>query len=266
MKTVAIIQARTGSTRLPNKVLADIGGRSMLARVVCRTQRAQRLDAVVVATTTADADRVIVDACQALGVTVSRGSELDVLDRYYQAARNVGAEVVVRITSDCPMIDPEVIDQVLDEFSRHTPDYACNFEGRTFPRGLETEAMTFEALERAWKQAEDAYQRVHVTPYIYQHPEIFRLLSVRCEDDWMGSIVGNAEDGNTADGNTEQRSAEEWRWTVDTPQDLELVRALYARLGNDDRFSWRQVLTVLAAEPQLAEINRHIQQKTLEEG
>ncbi len=243
MKTVVIIQARTGSTRLPGKVLADIGGRTMLARVVRRTRRARRLDELVVATTERSADQAIVAECRALEVTVFRGSEADVLDRYFQAARQLGAEVVVRITSDCPLIDPGVVDRVLREFSAAAPDYASNTLKRTFPRGLDTEVMTFEALERAWCEAGEPYQRAHVTPYIYEHPTRFRVLSVTTDFDAGGH-----------------------RWTVDTTEDLELVRAIYARFGNSDAFAWRDALMVLDAEPELMELNRQVYQKDLAQG
>ena len=242
MKTVAIIQARTGSTRLPGKVLADIGGRSMLARVVRRASRAQRIDAVVVATTNQDSDQALVDAGQRLGVEVFRGSEDDVLDRTYRAAKACGAQAVVRITSDCPLIDPAVVDGVVGAFEAERPDYASNTQDRTFPRGLDTEVMTFEALERAWNEARKPYQRAHVTAYLYQHPETFRVLQVTGEEDFSAH-----------------------RWTVDTEADLQLVRAIYRRF-DDDTFGWRQVLEVLAREPELVALNRHVQQKALEEG
>ncbi len=243
MSTVAIIQARTGSTRLPHKVLADVGGRTMLARVVRRTRRARRVDEVAVATTGRPDDEAIVAECRALEVAVFRGSESDVLDRYYRAARQLGAETVVRVTSDCPLIDPAVVDRVVREFAAAAPDYASNTLERTFPRGLDTEVLTFEALERAWRKAGEPYQRVHVTPYIYQHPDRFRLLSV----------VAELEAGDH-------------RWTVDTAEDLELVRVLYDRLGNGDAFGWRQALAVVEREPELTALNRRVQQKALAEG
>lgn len=243
MKVVAVIQARTGSKRLPGKVLADIGGETMLARVVHRTQRTRQLDEVVVATTVKEMDEAIVSEANKLGVPVFRGDEQDVLDRYYQAALIHRADVVVRITSDCPLIDPEVIDRVVGAFLNETPDYASNGLIRTYPWGLDTEVITLESLARAWREARELYQRTHVTPYIYQHPGKFRLLSVRNDVDYSA-----------------------YRWTVDTPEDLDFVRAVYARLGAAEKFSWREVLEVLAREPALTELNSHIRQKALEEG
>lgn len=248
MTTLAVIQARVGSSRLPAKVLADLEGRSMLERVVRRARRARRLDAVVVATTVEPADRPIVETCDRLGIPCFRGSEDDVLDRYHAAARAHGARRVVRITSDCPLIDPGVIDRVVAALE--TPgagdepiDYAANILERTYPRGLDVEAMTFEALDRAWREAREPFERTHVTPYFYRHPELFRLASVR----------------HTTD-------LHHHRWTVDTADDLALARAIYQRLGGDDRAGWLEILERIEAEPELAELNRHVRQKALEEG
>jgi spore coat polysaccharide biosynthesis protein SpsF len=243
MRVVAIIQARLGSTRLPGKVLLDIGGSTMLARVVRRTRRARSLDGVVVATTLEDVDGAVVAECRKLAVPVFQGDEQDVLDRCYQAARAHRAEAIVRITSDCPLIEPEVIDKVVQAFLDAQPDYASNTLERTYPRGLDTEVMTLSALERAWRQATEPYQRAHVTSYLYQNPERFRLLSVTNNQDYSG-----------------------YRWTVDTLDDLTFVREVYRKLGGDDTIHWRDVVTLLAREPQLIELNRAIRQKALHEG
>jgi len=243
MTTVAIIQARLGSTRLPGKVLKDIGGRTMLARVVMRSMQASLLDKVVVATTVEPADEAIVQESEKLGVQVSCGSELNVLDRYYKTARHFKADVVVRITSDCPLIDGEVIDRIINAFREQKADYASNGLGkRTYPRGVGAEAMTMQALEKAWKEASKDYERVHVTPYIHMNPRMFKLASVENEID-----------------------CSRYRWTVDTQEDLDFVRAVYANLGNRDDFSWQEALKLLERKPELAEINRHIQQKQIEE-
>jgi spore coat polysaccharide biosynthesis protein SpsF len=243
MRVVAIVQARTASTRLPGKVLKDMGGATMLARVVNRVRRAATLAEVVVATTVEPADDAVVAACEHLGAPVVRGSEADVLDRYYHAASRYGAEAIVRVTSDCPLIDPGVLDVVVDIFCRERPDYASNVIERTYPRGLDVEVLTFDALVRAWHEAAEPYQRAHVTPYLYQHPELFRLRSVTAEE-----------------------RAPEYRWTVDTEADLAFVREVYARLGNQDHFCWRDVLDLQTRDPELAELNRHIMQKELHEG
>ena len=243
MSIAAIIQARMGSTRLPEKVLEDIGGETMLARVVRRTQKAQAVAQVVVATSLSTLDEPILSECRRLGVPVFRGEEQDVLDRYYQTALAYEAQIIVRITSDCPLIDPSVIEHVVQMFLDAEPDYASNVLIRTYPRGLDTEVMTLKSLELAWRGATQPYQRMHVTPYIYENPDLFRLLPVTHETDF--SVC---------------------RWTVDTLEDLAFVRAVYAYLGNDVFASWTDVLNLLEREPALAELNRQIRQKALHKG
>jgi len=232
-----------GSTRLPGKVLLDVAGKTVLERVIERLRRAQTISEVLIATTTSRRDDVIVDECQRLACPVFRGEESDVLDRYYRGAQSVGAEVVVRITSDCPLIDPELSDRTVREFLALQPDYAANCLVRTYPRGLDTEVMTPQTLERAWREADQAYQRSHVTAYIYEHPEKFRLLPV-----------------------TGERNYSHHRWTVDTPEDMRLIRAIYERLGADGDFLWRDVLDLLDRNPELVELNRFVVQKGLHEG
>jgi spore coat polysaccharide biosynthesis protein SpsF len=240
MKIVALIQARTGSTRLPGKVLQEIGGKTMLARVVERVRRAKQIDEVSVATTDRPADDAILEECKRLGVKVSRGDQDDVLDRYYRAAQLAKAEAVVRITSDCPLIDPEVIDKTVSAFLEAKPDYASNALERTYPRGLDTEVMSFTALSRAWQEARKPHEREHVTPYIYEHPDKFKLLPVTGPGDFSS-----------------------YRWTVDTEEDLEFVRAVYARFKDNPEFSGRDVLDLLEREPELQAINQNVQQKAL---
>ncbi len=246
MKIVAIIQARMGSTRLPGKVLAIIGGRSMLAHICRRVSRVASVDQIVVATTLRPEDGAVVEECDRLAVACFRGSEQDVLDRYHQAATRYEADVVVRITADCPLIDPQVTDEVIGSFLQQRPDYASNTLRRTWPRGLDAEVMTVAALARARDEATEPHQRVHVTPYLYEHPEAFQLLAVTRPEE--GSRI--------SDG----------RWTVDLPADLEFVRAVYERLGPEGSFSWQDVRRLLAREPTLAELNRHVRHKELVEG
>ena len=243
LKIVAIVQARMGSTRLPGKVLLDLAGKSVLARVVERLQRIDVIHEIVVATTKERRDDVIVEECYRNSVPSFRGKEDDVLDRYRQAAHLFGADVVVRITSDCPLIDPEVTAQVVRKFLVARPDYASNCFTRRYPRGLDTEVMTAEALDRAWREGNQAHQRAHVTPYIYENPEKFKLLSVTAEHDYSHH-----------------------RWTVDTPEDLELLRAIYERLADKPGFLWNDVLALFDREPELAELNRKVEQKALHVG
>src|SRR5215469_8186363 len=168
MRVAAIIQARIGSTRLPGKVLRDLGGRTVLERVVSRTRKCTLVNEVIVATSVNPGDDVIVEACVRLRVRVFRGSEHDVLDRYFRAAEAAQAQVVVRITSDCPLIDPEVSDQAIRAFLDARADYASNVLERTYPRGLDTEVVALQALECAFREAKEPFQREHVTPFFYQ--------------------------------------------------------------------------------------------------
>jgi spore coat polysaccharide biosynthesis protein SpsF len=209
--------------------LLEIEGRTMLARVVERVKRARRVEEVTVATTDTPADDAIASECERLEVRVFRGSERDVLARYAGAAATFDAGPIIRITSDCPLIDPGLIDEVVSALG--DADFAANTLDRTFPQGLDVEVATREALDRAAREAADPYEREHVFPYVYGHPERFRLVSVRGESDWSSL-----------------------RWTVDEPADLEFVRAVYARLG--DPADWRDVLALLEREPELAALNR----------
>lgn len=242
MKRIAIVQARMGSTRLPGKVLLDIKGQTMLERVVNRTHRAKVIDEVVVATTTELADDEVESLCLKNDWRCFRGSQHDALDRYYQAALIHHAEIVVRITADCPLIEPQIVDRVVKEFLDRQPDvdYACNFlPQRTFPRGLETEVMRFDVLERAWREDKDPIWREHVTVYIYRNPHLFRIHGV-----------------------TDALDNSHMRWTVDTAEDLTFVRRIYAHF-RDDHFSWGEVLDLLRENPQWLEINRNIEQRDI---
>ena len=237
MRVVAIIQARMGSTRLPGKVLKDLAGEPMLTRVVHRTCRAKTLDKVVVATTTQPTDDVIVQLCETQGWDYFRGSEEDVLDRYYRAALAYAAEVVVRITSDCPLIEPEVIDEVVQEFLERQPhvDYACtHLPQRTFPLGVDLQVMRFDALERAWREDQNPARREHVVSYFDYKQELFCIHSVTSATDYSYM-----------------------RWTVDWPEDLAFVRQIFDHFGHD-HFSWHDVLAVLEKYPEWLEINRHV--------
>jgi spore coat polysaccharide biosynthesis protein SpsF len=242
VNVVAIIQARMGSTRLPGKVLEDLAGEPVLARCVNRTRQARTLHQVVVATTIHPADDAIVRLCAGRGWLCFRGNEEDVLDRYYQAAVAHQADVVVRITSDCPLIEPEVVDRVIRKFLDRQPglDYAANtLPPRTFPRGLDVEVIRFDALECAWHEDQNPAWREHVTPYIYRNPERFSLCGVANDVDYSSM-----------------------RWTVDTPEDLALVRCIYEHLRHDP-FSWYEVLTLLEAHPEWLDMNRNVQQKVV---
>jgi spore coat polysaccharide biosynthesis protein SpsF len=243
MRVIAIIQARMGSTRLPGKVLEDLGGETVLARVVNRTRRATLLNEVVVATSVLPADDAIVQECDRLKAACFRGDEADVLDRYYRAAQKFTAAAIVRITADCPLIDPELIDVTIRSSLDQKADYASNSLILSYPRGLDVEVFTADALARAWRAAREAYQRIHVTPYFYENPELFKVLSMASEADHS-----------------------KYRWTLDTTEDLEMIRAIYKHFGNRDGMRWIEVLDLMESRPDLADLNSHVRQKTPREG
>jgi spore coat polysaccharide biosynthesis protein SpsF (cytidylyltransferase family) len=234
VKTVAVIQARMGSSRLPNKVLADLGGKPMLAQVVARVGQARTIDEVVVATSTAPQDEAIELFCASHGIRCFRGSEDDVLDRYYQTARAFGADVVVRISADCPLHDPRVIDAVVSRYDPAKADYVSNTVERTYPDGLDTEVFSLAALERAWREAQWTSEREHVTPYIWKHPDLFRIDQVKQAVD-LSAL----------------------RWTVDEPRDLALVREVYRRLDGRD-FTMDDVVSLVADDEVLRTVNAGI--------
>ena len=237
---VSIIQARMSSSRLPGKVMLDIAGQPMLVHVVERTRRAKTIDTVVVATTIDASDDSIEALCAKRGYPCYRGSLFDVLDRYYQAARAYQADVIVRITADCPLIDPAVIDKTVNAFLGSQIaipyDFAANRLpppwGRTYPVGLDVEVCTFSSLALAWSEAQLPHQREHVMPFFYDQPQRFRILHVNHPVDY-GSL----------------------RWTVDTPQDLELVRQIFLRMAGHQDFSWLDIIELFETEPELARIN-----------
>lgn len=238
MRVVAIVQARMGSTRLPGKVLMDIGGNTTLCRAITRLSRSTRIDEIVVATTIAPQDDAIVAESKRIGVKWFRGAEEDVLARYCHAADAFRADLIVRITSDCPLIDPAIVDQVTEKCVTDKVDFACNVLPRSFPRGLDTEAFSTAALAKAEKVAHQPYQREHVTPVFYERPDLFRTCSLSAE-----------------------RDCSHHRWTLDTPEDLELIRTIYSHFNNNDDFTWLEVITLMNRLPHLADINAHIVQK-----
>jgi glutamate-1-semialdehyde 2,1-aminomutase/spore coat polysaccharide biosynthesis protein SpsF len=232
---VAVIQARMGSRRLPGKSLAEIEGRPMLWHVIQRVKRATLIDRVVVATSTNPEDDAIEEMCRENCVPCYRGSENDVLDRFYIAARAEKASQVVRITADCPLIDPEVIDRVVRRFQRGDLDYASNAMVRSYPDGLDTEVFSFSALERAWHEATKTSEREHVTPY--RRSEKFRTANVESDS---ASLY------------------QHYRWTVDEAEDLEFIRAVYRALRGKDNFGMKDVLELIEKNPGLETMNSEI--------
>ncbi len=231
MKIIALIQARMSSSRLPGKVLRDIAGRPMLLHVVDRTRRASAIDHVVVVTSTHIDDDDIEALCHTNEVPYFRGSLDDVLDRYYQAALHFRAKSIIRITADCPLLDPEIVDKIVQTFHSGAYDYVSNTIECTFPDGLDVEVFKFATLKRAWQEACLKSEREHVTAYIYKHPEFFNLGSVKHDVD-LSSL----------------------RWTVDTARDLEFVRAVYSHF-NDTTFRMREILSLLRDHPEISNLN-----------
>lgn len=250
-----------GSTRLPGKVLLDMAGQPMLARVVARTARATSVHQVLVATTTDASDHPVAATCRSMGISYIRGSLHDVLDRYYQAARQIKADVVVRVTADCPVIDPLLIDDCVNTLLEGSFDFSCNrlpppFT-RTYPIGLDTEVCTFQALEYAWKESVETFHREHVMPYLYEGVE-------------LSAVSGGVSEGVSPRGFKIAQLHHEtdygaYRWTVDTPEDLEFMRQVYARFDGRDDFSWTEVLNLVHNEPDLIKINAGVKHKMLKD-
>ncbi|OGO74778.1 MAG: hypothetical protein A3K41_13290 [Chloroflexi bacterium RIFOXYD12_FULL_57_15] len=266
-RVAAIIQGRMSSSRLPGKILADIAGQPMLARVFIRTSRAVTVTETIFATTTDASDDPVAEYCDFSGIPVRRGSLYDVLDRYYQSAKEAKADVVVRITADCPVIDPALIDDVVKMVIGNSVngnwefDFAANRLpppwGRTYPIGLDTEVCTFAALERVWKEAKEPQHREHVMPYFYegiQLNNVNRTLQTGVSPrGFKVALLHHTTDFG------------DYRWTVDTPEDLEFIRQIYARFDGRDDFTWKEVLDLVHDEPDLMKINAGVQHKTLKD-
>jgi glutamate-1-semialdehyde aminotransferase/spore coat polysaccharide biosynthesis protein SpsF (cytidylyltransferase family) len=232
---VAIIQARMGSSRLPGKSMADLAGRPLLWHVVNRVQKARLVDSVTVATTDQAGDALISEFCEREGIHCFRGSEEDVLDRFYRAAQLSSADIVVRITADCPLVDPAVIDKVVARFQQSDCDYVSNAILYTYPDGLDTEVFSLAALERAWREARKPSEREHVTPYLRSGK--FRIASVESDT---------------------PVSPNEFRWTVDTALDLQFVRGIYAAMNGNGVFGYKEILELLRRRPELAAIQTDV--------
>ncbi|KXK13085.1 MAG: acylneuraminate cytidylyltransferase family protein [Chloroflexi bacterium OLB14] len=258
-KVVAIIQGRMSSSRLPKKILADISGQPMLSRVMIRASRAKTLDQIIFATTTDASDDPVAEYCDFAGLDFTRGSLYDVLDRYYQTALQAKADIVVRITADCPVIDPDLIDDVVNTLLEDEYDFVCNRlpHQRTYPIGLDVEACTFKALKKVWKSAKEPQHREHVMPYFYEGVQlsvISRQLSVgESPRGYKIALLNHVTDFG------------DYRWTVDTPEDLEFMREVYKRFNGRDDFTWQEVLDLVHDNPELAKINANVQHKTLKD-
>lgn len=242
-KVTAIIQARIGSTRLPGKVLKNLCGQPILWHVWNRLKNAMNIDEIIIATTTLSEDDALQSFCEKNKILFSRGSSEDVLSRYYEASKKFNSDVIIRITADCPLIDPTVVDKTVELFASKNFDYTSNCIKRTFPRGFDTEVFSFSALEKTFNEAKTKPEREHVTPYIYNHPEIFSIGSYTNSADWSFH-----------------------RWTVDTAEDFRLIEEIYNSLYNQEQlFAFDDILKLFADRPELFNINHEVEQKKLGE-
>ncbi|MGM0841682.1 MAG: cytidylyltransferase domain-containing protein [Bacillota bacterium] len=243
MKIAAIIQARMGSTRLSGKVMKELEGKTVLSHVIERVKQSKLIEDIIIATTTHERDNIIETEAIYCGSKVYRGSEDDVLSRYYFAAKEYNVETIIRITSDCPLIDPNVIDEIIEFYLKGTYELLTNagsdLRQRTYPRGLDIEIFSFEVLEKAYINGKESYHREHVTPYIYEHSK--RIYYFKNKVDYS-----------------------KYRWTLDTKEDFELISEIYSRLckGAHD-FYLPDIIELFKEEPDLLTINAHIEQKEI---
>ncbi|WP_321419193.1 glycosyltransferase family protein [uncultured Methanomethylovorans sp.] len=239
---LAIIQARMGSTRLPGKVMKPLLGKPMLEHIITRVQASKMIDQIVIATTQKSEDNIISDYAKEHHVEFYRGSSEDVLDRYYQAAKKYDADVIVRITADDPLKDPQIIDEILHEYigASGKYDYISNTIIPTYPIGLDIEVFSFKSLSKAWMEAERQIYREHVTPYIWSNPQIFNLKNYEYTGENLSTL----------------------RWTVDTKEDFEFVETVYRHLYNENEiFLMQSILQLLRERPEIQNINKEISQK-----
>ncbi len=233
---VTVIQARLGSSRLPNKVMMDILGQPLLLRMIARVQKSQLKGTVVVATTVEGEDDMIETLCSENDIHCYRGSKVDLLDRHYQAAKLFQADAVVKIPSDCPLIHSSVIDKVLGYFLKHDFDYVSNLHPATYPDGNDVEIMTFTSLEKAWKEADKNFEREHTTPYFWENPGIFHIGNVAWETGLDYSMSH--------------------RWTIDYPEDYQFIKAVYENLYPlNPNFTLQEIIDLTREREDIFSIN-----------
>jgi len=245
MKVIAIVQARMGSTRLPSKVLKEVARKPMLEHVINRLKRAKTVDEILVATSVNERDKPIIELSKRLGVGCFAGSEEDVLDRFLKAAEQARADVIVRVTSDCPLIDPNTVDEMVRRQLQSSVDYTRTLidksNSKSFPRGLDTEVFSMDVLRKVHKLASKSYEREHVTIYVYEHPELFKMQIIEAE-------------------NSLRRP--NYRLCVDVEEDLKLIKEIYRRLYMPNEIiDIRNVIRLLDNNLELQQINAHVKQK-----
>ena len=241
MTVTAIIQARMGSSRLPGKVLKEVNGKPLLLHQIERLKTCRWIDQLLIATTNDQQDNQIVEFCEKYNLAVFRGSENNVLERYYKAWEKFGGETIVRLTSDCPIIDAEIVDETIKYYLNNNFDYVSNTLERTFPRGLDTEVFSADALKVSYNSAILERDKEHVTPYIYTNPDKFKL----------GFYKG-------------EKNYSKYRWTVDTEEDFELINLLLNEYkGKEMDLKLKEAIRLMEANPNWFEINREIEQKKI---
>lgn len=232
MKFLVIIQARCGSSRLPSKVLKDVEGKTALEQMLNRVSNSTKVDEVMVATTINPEDVPIVNLVSGLGYRVFAGSSGDVLDRYYQAAKLIRPDYVIRLTADCPLFDWRVLDEAIEELKEESDDLCAYTE--TFPDGEDVEIIRFSVLEEMWEKASLASEREHVSLYVKNRPEIYKLQNYECK---LGNLKSE-------------------RWTLDEPEDLEVIRAVYKHFAPRTDFSMKEIHDFLQGHPEIRELNQ----------
>ncbi len=242
MMVNAIIQARCGSTRFPNKVFADIDGKPLIWHVVNRLRYANKIDGIVVATTVDTNDNIIEEWCKTEHINCFRGSEEDVLNRYYCASLAYPSEIIVRITADDPFKEPKVIDAVIMKVIDESADLATNNYPPSYPEGLDCEAFTFRVLEDMEKNAQSAFEREHVTQYVYHNSNKYKIANVVSE-----------------------RQLSSYRWTIDNQEDYEMVKAIYAKRKKENQgiLLMDEILEILEKNPDISVINSQVKRSAM---
>ena len=230
--TTAIIQARMGSQRLPGKVMMKILKKPILYFVINQIKQCKHVDKIIVATTTLSKDDVIHNYAKSLGVDTFRGNPSNVLDRYFQCAKNFSMDTIVRITADNPLIDPNIVDLLIDKYNNTKSDYGTNCLPRTFPYGTEVEIFSFKKLHEVWKNAKKPSEREHVTPYFYNHPDLFKIINLE-----YSKNISNL------------------RWTIDREMDLKLFQSIVSKI-NHRPILLNDILMLYSKEPKLFELNK----------
>jgi len=241
MKILAIVQARMGSTRLPDKVLADIESKPMVWHVIERLKCSEKLDDIVLAIPIGEKDNILEKFARKNNIKYFRGSEKNVLSRYYETAKKFEADIVLRITADCPLIDSKIVDLIIKKHLYANADYTSNVLKRTYPKGLDVEVISFEALEKSFQEAQTQADKEHVTLYVRNHPERFKRINVE-----------------------NNKNLSDFRWCVDEEKDLKFVREIYKKLYQKENiFFMQEIVNFLKKEPELVKTNKEIKRKSI---